>query len=53
MRTNNITYFKNEVTVFKNGTYIGDLNDGKRNGFGVMLSDSGIIYIGNSLYIIL
>ena len=35
------------MTVFKNGTYIGDINDGKRNGFGVMLSDSGVIYIGN------
>ena len=42
-----LKHFKNKVTVSNEGTYIGELNDGKRNGFGVLLNNGEVIYIGN------
>jgi len=42
-----LNYFENKVTVFEDGTYIGDLDDGKKNGFGVMLNNGELICIGN------
>ena len=47
IKDKHLNFFINEVNVFENGTYIGDLMDDKKNGFGVMLSNNEVIYIGH------